>query len=84
MPRIPYLRLERHSNSKTVCFGIGSNAVKKVFRFLLGGGEGHEIVDFGPLPGPTRPRGGLEKAPAGAPLDSHRFSAQLTNYIAIP
>ncbi len=53
---------------------ISSSAVKMVFRFLFGG-VGPEIGDFGPLPGPTRPRRGLGKAPAGAPLDLHRFSA---------
>ena len=31
------------------------------------GGVGPEIVDFCPLPGPTRPRGGFGKAPAGRP-----------------
>jgi hypothetical protein len=39
-------------------------------------GVGPELVDFGPLPGPTRPRGGLGRAPAGAPLGLHRFSAR--------
>jgi hypothetical protein len=34
------------------------------------------ILKHIPLPGPTRPRGGLGKAPAGAPLDLHRFSAR--------
>ncbi len=31
---------------------------------------------FGPLPGPTRSRGGLGKGLAGAPLDLHRFSTR--------
>ncbi len=45
---------------------------------FVGGGEGlgPEIVDFGPLPGSTRPRGALGKAPAEAQLDLHRFSAR--------
>ena len=38
-------------------------ALKMVFRFFFLGGVGPEIVDFGPLPGPTRPRGGLGTAP---------------------
>ena len=38
-----------------------------------------EIVDFGSLPGPTRPPGGLGEAPAGAPLELHRCSARQTN-----
>ncbi len=58
------------------------NPVKIVLRFFRE--IGPEIVDFGPLPGPTRPRGGLGKAPAGAPLDLHRFFARLMNYKAIP
>ena len=52
--------------------------------FFSGRGVGPDIVDLGPLPGPTRPRGGLKKAPAGAPLDLHRFSVRWTNYKAIP
>ncbi len=44
--------------------------------FGEGGGIGPEIVDFGPLPGPTRSQGGLGNAPAGAPLKLHRFSAR--------
>ncbi len=44
-----------------------SNAVKKVFRFCVWGGLGPEIFDFGPLPGPTRPRGGLGKSPGRGP-----------------
>jgi hypothetical protein len=49
----------------------------KGFLFFSGRvGVGPETVDFGLLPGPTRPRGGLGKAPAGAPLDLHRFSAR--------
>ncbi len=39
-----------------------------VFRFFRGG-VGPEIADFGPLPGPARPRRGSGKAPAGVPLD---------------
>ncbi len=39
-----------------------------------GGGGGPEIVDLWPLPGPTPPRVGLGKAPAGALLDLHEFS----------
>jgi hypothetical protein len=50
---------------------------------LLGGGLGPEIVDFGPLPGPTRLQG-LGKAPAGASLDLHRFSARQTSAKASP
>ncbi len=50
-------------------------AFKRVFSFSRGWGVGPEIVDFGPLPGPTQPRGALGKAPFGAPLDLHRFSA---------
>ena len=46
-----------------------SNAVKRVLRFVVG--VGPKIIDFGPRPGPTRPRCGLGKAPAGAPLDLH-------------
>ncbi len=34
-----------------------SNAVKMVFCFCFGAVVGPEIVDFGPLPGQTRPRG---------------------------
>ncbi len=41
-----------------------------------GGGVGPDIVDFGPRPGPIRPRGGLGKAAVGAPLDAHRVSAR--------
>jgi hypothetical protein len=48
---------------------VDSNAVERVMRFVFCfGGVGPEIVDVGPLPGPTRPPvGGLGKAPAGAP-----------------
>ncbi len=46
------------------------NTVKIFFRFCFVG-VGPEIVDLGPLPGPTRPRGGLGKAPAGPPFDLH-------------
>ena len=53
-----------------------SNAVKRVFRFFFFGGVGPEIVDFGSFPGPTRPPGGLGKAPTGASLDLHRFLAR--------
>ncbi len=56
---------------------LHSNAIKmvqvwffKLFRFL-----GPDIIDFGPIPG---------KAPAGAPLDLHRFSGRQTNYTAVP
>ncbi len=60
--------------------GLVSNTVNTIFRFFLGGWVGGgirlEIVDFGPLPGPTRPRRGLGKALAGAPFDLHRFSAR--------
>ncbi len=52
--------------------GSISNAVKRVFRFSRRGGV--ECIDFGPFPGPTRSRGGVGKAPAGAPLDLHRFA----------
>ncbi len=34
--------------------------------------------------GPTRPRGSLGKAPAGAPLDLNRFSPRSTHSKAIP
>ncbi len=54
---------------------VASNVVKGVFRFLSWGG-GLDIVDFWPLPGPSRPRWGLGKAQAGAPLDLHRFIAR--------
>ncbi len=54
-----------------------SHAVKRVFKFLfLVGGIGSEIVDFGPLPGPTQPRECLGRAPAGTPLDLHRYSTR--------
>jgi hypothetical protein len=47
------------------------------FEVCLEGGEGGpDIVDFDPLAGPTRPRGGLGKGPAWAPLELHRFSAR--------
>ncbi len=35
---------------------------------------GPGVVDLVPLPGPTRPRNGLGKAPAVASLDLHRCS----------
>ncbi len=56
---------------------LNFNVVTGVFRFVSGRrGVGPENLDFGPLPGPTRPRRGLGKAPAGALLDLHRFSAR--------
>ncbi len=64
------------------CHGV-SNAVKLCLRFFSGG-VGPEIADFGSLSGPTRPLGGLAKAPAGVPLDVHRFPARFTNPKAIP
>ena len=49
------------------------------------GGRGPEIVDLGPLPGPTRPRGGPGKGPGRAPA---RFAPILSPvdqfYKAIP
>ncbi len=39
-----------------------------VFVFSGGEGVGPGIVDFGPLPGPTRPRGSLGKVTAGPPV----------------
>ncbi len=54
---------------------LSSNAVTSVFR-CFGGGVRPEIGDFGPLPGPARPREGPGKALAGAPVDLHRFSAR--------
>ncbi len=60
--------------------GVQSKSMTPMFPmqsfFWLGGLIRTEIADFGPLPGPTRPRGGLGKAPAGALLDLHRFSAR--------
>ncbi len=52
--------------------------LRVAFRFLSGM-VGMEIVDFGPLTGPTPPRGGLGKEWPGAPLDLHRFSARQSN-----
>ncbi len=44
----------------------------ELFVFLFGG-VGQEIIDLEPIPGPARPRGGLGKAPAGAPHDLYSF-----------
>ncbi len=53
------------------------------FFFFSGGGVGPEIADFGPVPGSTRPRGALGKAPAEAQLDLHQFLARETDSKAI-
>ncbi len=43
----------------------GSNSVNMVFE-VFRGGVGPDIAEFGPLPGPTRPWGGLGKGPGPA------------------
>ncbi len=61
---------------------VASNAVKRVFRFFAGGGGGSEIVDFGPLPGPTRPPGAWERPRTGP--RSIRIDVQLGRPIPMP
>jgi hypothetical protein len=51
--------------------GLNSNAVN-IFLCFFSEGLGPELVDVEPLLGPTRPRGGLGKAPAGPP-SHHKF-----------
>ncbi len=58
---------------KVAC-AVMSVAVKMFFRLFRQGRTGNRRS--WPLPGPTRPQGGLGKAPAGAPLDLHRLSAR--------